>query len=102
MNEQQPVEVEQQPKHRNRKPRPVAITGDPEQLLSPIQVGTLLQRDAETIIRWFSDVEGVYDLGTAEQVGRHGKGREKPRRRKRLLLIPRWVVNRWLEERRVA
>jgi hypothetical protein len=84
---------------RNRGPRPIAITGDPQELLTPGEVGHLLKIDSESVLRRFAHIPGVFDIGSAEIVGRFGK--EKPRRRYRQLRIPRHVLDRYLEGTRV-
>jgi hypothetical protein len=84
---------------RNRGPRPIAISSDPQQLLTPAEVGSILKLSPEAITKRFADVAGVHDLGSEEFVGRHG--RERPKRRYRMLRIPRHVLDKYLNETQV-
>ena len=84
---------------RNRGPRPIAISDDPQQLLTPTEVGHLLKLSAESVTRRFANMSGVHDLGSEEIVGRHG--RERPKRRYRMLRIPRHVLDKYLSETQV-
>lgn len=59
------------------------------ELLTVAQVAALLQVSPDTVMRRFSGVNGVVDIGTAET---------PKRRRYRVLRIPRTVVERWVLE----
>jgi hypothetical protein len=84
---------------RNRGSRPIVISDDHSQLLTPTEVGHLLKLSSEAVVRRFVDSPGVYDIGSEEVVGRYGK--EKPKRRYRMLRIPRHVLDRYLLSTRV-
>jgi len=64
----------------------------PNELLTPQEVAEWLKVSIKTVFRHFASREGVIDLGTAEDVRRK-------RRRRRILRIPRWVVEKYLMER---
>jgi hypothetical protein len=61
--------------------------------LTVAQVAAILNISTDTVIRKFGNEPGVIDLGTAE--GPH-------KRRYRVLRIPRYVLNRILDQRKVA
>jgi hypothetical protein len=63
-----------------------------EEYLTPEQVAVPLVCSPKTVIRKFEKIPGVIDLGTPE-------GRFK--RRRRILRIPRSVLEKFLAERRV-
>ena len=56
------------------------------ELLTVAQVAALLQVSPETVMRRFSGVKGVIDIGSAET---------PKRRRYRVLRIPRTIVEKW-------
>ena len=64
-----------------------------EEYLSVAQVATMLNVSADTVARRFENEPGVIDLG-------HGETRYK--RRYRLLRIPRSVLKRLINQRRVS
>jgi hypothetical protein len=61
--------------------------------LTVAQVATILNVSTDTVIRKFGGQPGVLDLGSPETTHK---------RRYRVLRIPRHVLNRILNERRVA
>ena len=64
------------------------------ELLTPQQVAAILQVSVDSVIRRFSSVAGVIDLGTDEDCRRR-------KRRYRILRIPRTVLERFLIENRI-
>lgn len=63
-----------------------------DELLTVIQVSDYLQVSTDTVIRRFGGMEGVIDLGSPETMHK---------RRRRELRIPRVVLVRYLESRKV-
>jgi len=61
--------------------------------LTVTQVATILNISTDTVIRKFGDEPGVINLGTPEM---------QHKRRYRVLRIPRHVLNRVLNQRKVA
>ncbi|HEX3321945.1 MAG TPA: hypothetical protein VHR84_14650 [Terriglobales bacterium] len=64
------------------------------ELLTPAEVAALLKVSTDAVIRRFSTVAGVIDLGTEEDTRRR-------KRRYRILRIPRTVLERFLNENRI-
>ena len=60
--------------------------------LSVAQVSTILNISTDTVVRTFADEPGVVDHGTAETTHK---------RRRRMLRIPRHVLNRVVNKRTV-
>lgn len=60
------------------------------ELLTPTEVAALLKCSKKSVIRRFEKVAGVVDLGTAETKYRQGR---------KILRIPRPVLERFLSER---
>jgi hypothetical protein len=60
--------------------------------LTPEQVASILCVSVHTVARQFGSVDGVIDLGTPETMHK---------RRKRMLRIPRPVLDTYLEQRQV-
>ncbi len=61
--------------------------------LTVTQVAAILNVSTDTVIRRFGNESGVIDLGSPEA---------QRKRRYRLLRIPRYVLNRVLNQRKVA
>lgn len=61
--------------------------------LTVTQVATILNISTDSVIRRFGDQTGVIDLGSPERLHK---------RRYRVLRIPRYVLNRFLNENKVA
>jgi hypothetical protein len=62
--------------------------------MTPQDVADVLRVSTDTVMRWFSDREGVIDLGSPEDLRGH-------KRRYRVLRIPRVVFERFIQENRV-
>jgi hypothetical protein len=69
-------------------------TLDETEYLTPMQVAKLLKVSLVTVLNRFSKEPGVIDMTPKEK-------RKPGVRRKRLLRIPRGVLNRYLHENRV-
>ena len=61
--------------------------------LTPEEVGYALKISTDTVARHFGRMEGVIDLGTPETLHK---------RRKRVLRIPKHVLDAYIEERQVT
>ena len=61
--------------------------------LTVAQVAASLKCSTDTVIRRFSNQPGVIDLGSAEK---------QHKRQYRVLRIPRYVLNRFLDQKMVA
>jgi hypothetical protein len=68
------------------------------ELHTPAEVAALLKVSEDTVVRRFGDLPGVIDLGSPELVGR----RTGRKRRYRVLRIPRAVLDRFLQDHRIA
>jgi hypothetical protein len=64
----------------------------PSEYLTPEQVASILAVSVDTVLRQFGDREGVVDLGVGERLHK---------RRKRMLRIPRRVLDTYLAEKQV-
>ena len=64
-----------------------------ERYYTPQEVAVMLKVSVDTVLRRFSEVEGVIDFGSSEKMHK---------RRYRLLRIPESVLNRFLAKKRVA
>jgi hypothetical protein len=60
--------------------------------LTPEQVAIILAISKNTVARQFGELEGVIDLGTPETMHR---------RKKRMLRIPRYVLDEYLRKKQV-
>jgi hypothetical protein len=61
--------------------------------LSVPQVATILNVSRDTVIRRFENEPGVIDMGTTEK---------QHKRRRRILRIPRYVLNRVVNKRTIT
>jgi len=61
--------------------------------LTPEQIATMLAVSVDTVLRQFADREGVIDLGVPERMHK---------RRKRMIRIPRHVLDQYLAEKQVV
>lgn len=64
------------------------------QLYTVTEVSEILRISPDTVIRYFGDLPGVIDLGSAEDVRRR-------KRRYRILRIPRSTLEKFLNENRI-
>src|SRR6266852_9198304 len=69
-----------------------------DDLLTPGMVAAELHVSEDSVLRWFGNREGVFNLGSPELVGRK-TGRK---RRYRVLRIPRAILQKFLMEHRIT
>jgi hypothetical protein len=68
------------------------------ELLTVTEVSQTLKSSEDFVLKRFGDLPGVIDLGSPELVGR----RTGRKRRYRVLRIPRTVLDRFLQDHRIA